>query len=338
MIDLQILSDDVWVFLSHSHNDYDKVIQIRNLLEKRKFKPLMFFLKCLEDDTEIDSLIKREIDCRYRFILCDSTNAKASKWVQEEVRYIKEEKNRFYETINLDEMSIEKIDEKLREFEQRSLVTILSQQTNMDKALKIAKDISNYSFRIKYGDISNIIAKKDVLTKTIKKCADTGIVLLMCNNSETFINYIYATLVDLSKYEEKDFIKRIILFYDNNRRIRAFLGEENIMLHKTWFHEIVNWDVYDFLSIAKSKDEIRILTDKAWGEERARLFELMIDNGTLPPTAYARLSSIYENGEWGVDVDYEKALGYLAFLRMEGISISNIEMRIREKMRQIVKV
>ncbi len=45
MIDLQIINDNVWVCLSHSHNDYDKVIQVRNMLEKRKFKPLMFFLK-----------------------------------------------------------------------------------------------------------------------------------------------------------------------------------------------------------------------------------------------------------------------------------------------------
>ena len=79
MIDLKVINDNVWVFLSHSHNDYDKVILVRNMLEKRKFKPLMFFLKCLENDTEIDSLIKREINCRYRFILCDSANAQASK-------------------------------------------------------------------------------------------------------------------------------------------------------------------------------------------------------------------------------------------------------------------
>lgn len=109
MIDLQTINDNVWMFLFHSHNDYDKFIQVRNLHEKRKFKPLMFFLKCLENDTEIDSLIKREIDCRFRFILCDSANAQASKWVQEEIRYIKEENHRYCETENLDTMSIEQV-------------------------------------------------------------------------------------------------------------------------------------------------------------------------------------------------------------------------------------
>lgn len=89
------------------------------MLEKRNIRPIMFFLKCLEDDTEVDALIKREIDSRHRFILCDSKNAKKSNWVQEEVKYIKEEKNRSYETIDLDNMSIEEIDNKLHEFEKR---------------------------------------------------------------------------------------------------------------------------------------------------------------------------------------------------------------------------
>lgn len=123
-MDFDIINEDVWVFLSHSHKNYNKVIQVRNLLEKRNIRPIMFFLKCLEDDTEVDALIKREIDSRHRFILCDSKNAKKSNWVQEEVKYIKEEKNRSYETIDLDNMSIEEIDNKLHEFEKRLSIYI----------------------------------------------------------------------------------------------------------------------------------------------------------------------------------------------------------------------
>jgi hypothetical protein len=36
------------VFLSHYHHDYEKVRVVRDLLEKEGFRPLMFFLKCLE--------------------------------------------------------------------------------------------------------------------------------------------------------------------------------------------------------------------------------------------------------------------------------------------------
>ena len=73
--------NEIWVFLSHSNKDYEKVIKVRDLLEKNSFRPLMFFLKCLNDDDEIDDLIKREIDSRGRFILCDSENARNSEWV-----------------------------------------------------------------------------------------------------------------------------------------------------------------------------------------------------------------------------------------------------------------
>lgn len=57
-----------WVFLSHSHQDINKVRKIRNLLEQRGFEPLLFFLKCLTDDDEIEDLIKREITEREWFI------------------------------------------------------------------------------------------------------------------------------------------------------------------------------------------------------------------------------------------------------------------------------
>ena len=50
--------------------------------------------------SEINDLIKREIDCRTRFIICDSANSKASKWVQSEVNYIKSQQ-RSYETVDL---------------------------------------------------------------------------------------------------------------------------------------------------------------------------------------------------------------------------------------------
>lgn len=80
--------NEIWVFLSHSNKDYEKVKSVRDKLERDDFRPIMFFLKCLEDNDEIDDLIKREIDVRTRFILCDSENARKSDWVQKEIEYI----------------------------------------------------------------------------------------------------------------------------------------------------------------------------------------------------------------------------------------------------------
>lgn len=138
----------IWVFLSHSNKDYEKVRQVRNILEQQGYRPLMFFLNCLNDDNEIDGLIKREIDSREKFILCDSMNAQNSKWVQEEVNYIKK-KNRLWEKINVDS-SIEDIKKSLFRFQSRN--TIYVNGTSDDTELK--ESIVRY-FRTKDYDVIN---------------------------------------------------------------------------------------------------------------------------------------------------------------------------------------
>lgn len=115
-------NNEIWVFLSHSNKDYEKVIKVRDLLEKNSFRPLMFFLKCLNDDDEIDDLIKREIDSRGRFILCDSENARSSEWVRREVEYIKS-KQRVYQIINIED-SEEVIASKILTFKKASNVYV----------------------------------------------------------------------------------------------------------------------------------------------------------------------------------------------------------------------
>ena len=114
-------NSDIWVFLSHSNKDYELVREVRNKMEEQGMRPLMFFLKCLDDEPEIFDLLKREIDVRPRFILCDSENAQASEWVQKEVEYIKS-KNRQYLTIDLSKP--ETFAEKVSEMKRRSKVYI----------------------------------------------------------------------------------------------------------------------------------------------------------------------------------------------------------------------
>ena len=117
-------SSNAWVFVSHSNKDFDKIVKVRNKLEALQYKPLLFFLKCLEDDKEIFELIKREIKARDRFILCDSPNSRASEWVQKEIEFIKS-LNRPYEIINLDGTEKE-INECIERFNQRSTIYIWS--------------------------------------------------------------------------------------------------------------------------------------------------------------------------------------------------------------------
>jgi len=91
-----------WIFVSHSHSDLTKVRRVRDELEALGHNPLLFFLKCLGDDDEIDSLIRREIEARTWFVLCDSANARTSRWVQSEVEIIKDLAGKVYEVIDLD--------------------------------------------------------------------------------------------------------------------------------------------------------------------------------------------------------------------------------------------
>lgn len=97
------MSNGGWVFISHSHRDIDLVRKIRNHFEKFGFEPLMFYLKCLSDESEIESLIKREIDEREWFIYADSKNARISKWVKTEREYIEKTEGKKVFVINLED-------------------------------------------------------------------------------------------------------------------------------------------------------------------------------------------------------------------------------------------
>lgn len=133
-------NNEIWVFLSHSNKDYEKVIKVRNLLEQNDFRPLMFFLKCLNDDDEIDDLIKREIDSRGRFILCDSKNARKSCWVKKEIEYIKS-KNRIYQTIDLDDPT-DVIQRQIENFRKRNSI-FLSFNPNSAKDTILAEKLES---------------------------------------------------------------------------------------------------------------------------------------------------------------------------------------------------
>lgn len=139
-------NNEIWVFLSHSNKDYEKVRQVRNVLEEQSLRPLMFFLHCLNDDDEIDSLIKREIDCRTRFILCDSENARSSKWVQKEVAYIKSQ-NRICETIDLSK-SMDEIMETLQDFINKTRIFISYNREEYTLAEMVYNRLSLYDFSV----------------------------------------------------------------------------------------------------------------------------------------------------------------------------------------------
>lgn len=103
-----------YIFLSHSHDDIEKVRKIRNKLEQEGFEPLCFYLKCLSDDDEVEDLIKREIDAREWFVFVDSENSRKSKWVTMEREYITGKDSKKIVTVDInDDVAVEKVLEKL---------------------------------------------------------------------------------------------------------------------------------------------------------------------------------------------------------------------------------
>ena len=126
-------TENTWVFLSHSNKDFSKLTIVRNKLEKLGYRPLLFFLKCLENDREIRELIYREIDARERFILCQSKNSIHSPWVELEVEYIKRS-GRPYEVIDLD-ASNAAIDAAIMDFNRRSTSIVWSTENTVAKEL-----------------------------------------------------------------------------------------------------------------------------------------------------------------------------------------------------------
>ncbi len=90
-----------WIFISHSTKDLEGVRRIRDYLETKRHHPLLFFLKCIHDTDELDSLITREIEARTIFLLCDSPNSRSARWVQREVEFIRSLSDRHYEVVDL---------------------------------------------------------------------------------------------------------------------------------------------------------------------------------------------------------------------------------------------
>lgn len=145
MTDFEKDNDDIWVFLSHSNKDFDKVRILRNKMEDRGMRPLMFFLKCLDDDPEIFELLKREIDVRPRFFLCESDNSKSSKWVQREVQYIKS-KDRAYITVDMDD--VDSFEAKIQEMKSRSQVFISYSRNDISIANAIGTALRHKGFQV----------------------------------------------------------------------------------------------------------------------------------------------------------------------------------------------
>lgn len=176
----------IYVFLSHSHHDYEKVRKVRDILENEGFRPLMFFLKCLEKEEYkelTETLIKEEIDSRQRFILCNSENANNSDWVKFEIKHIKEAK-RPYEVVDLDWDSAI-IEKAISTFKKRSTV-FLSYPRNLIELVKAANEelkLKDYRTFFDMEDISLGVSWAEEISNKILQASKEGYVLIFIDEN-----------------------------------------------------------------------------------------------------------------------------------------------------------
>lgn len=175
----------IWVFLSHSNKDFEQVRILRNLLEENGFRPIMLYLRSKEDSSKVEELrqlIFDEIDHRNRFIYCKSPNAEASKWVDEEIQYIKS-KDRIFETIDI-EQSETGIIEQLNDFRKKSNIFISYQRNDIELAKSIANRLKKYEFNvwIDFEDIRACESFHDQITNALLNAANNGYVITLLND------------------------------------------------------------------------------------------------------------------------------------------------------------
>lgn len=174
---------EIWIFLSHSNEDYEKVRRVRNMLEEDGLRPIMFFLKCLNDHDEIDDLIKREIDCRTRFILCDSPNARESDWVKEEVKYIKS-KDKSFETIDLSQPD-KIIKKQLKEYKAKTNLFFSYARVDYKLAQTIVSRLRKYDYNVFFDRDSILMGAQFVseIKDSVSNAATKGYVITLLTKS-----------------------------------------------------------------------------------------------------------------------------------------------------------
>lgn len=147
------IDEGFWVFISHSNKDFEQVRLVRNALEEEGYRPILLYLKCMEDENEINDLLKREIDSRKRFILCDSINAQQSRFVQSEVKYIRSKK-RMYEVINVNQIDVDNPDIKrmvtsfIKPFKERTTVFLNYSMKNRELASSLEEALTLAGFKV----------------------------------------------------------------------------------------------------------------------------------------------------------------------------------------------
>ena len=185
-----------YIFISHSHLDIKTVREIRNFLEEKGLEPILFYLKSM-DDGETDrtelltSLIHDEIDAREFFLYLNSDNARSSKWVQDELEYVR--RTAPHKIIDLDlNDGVESLNRKMKELTRRLRIYLSYSHYDTVLANRIKNELVARDLRVYMDDGLNV--GSEWASEVAQQIADSGCLLYLMTeksiNSETVFREI----------------------------------------------------------------------------------------------------------------------------------------------------
>lgn len=316
-----------WVFLSHSNKDFQSVRLLRNALEEEDLYPLMLFLKCMDDEDELDSLIKREIESRTNFILCDSDNAKVSKWVQKEVLYIKS-LGRNYETIDIEEFSrnLKASKATIRHFSKRTKIILSFDRDHEGVACKMYTRLQKYDFKLLLNPLYKFEAAEyyDCIKDSFADLIEIGLVVVIAGDWVADLKNPLTRNLLLALEKNKTNAPTFLMLMVLEKKIHKAVQELYIDF-KNQYYSFDTQSVFDRVDNAVDQVLARVLTpssmlvyieafkkcsEEGYDEEAACLTRLLFEKAQLDNAGdLIALGKCYENG-WGCEKDLKKAGEY----------------------------
>lgn len=297
---------EIWIFLSHSNKDFEKVRMIRNYLEEHSCRPLMFYLKCLSNDVEIDNLIKREIDCRTRFIICESENSRGSKWVQSEVKYIKSQQ-RAYETIDLSQTD-EQIKAQLDELVKSTQIFMSYSRRDEDIVRSVYSHICKYDIKC-MGVAPDFISGQnlqDALTNQIDLAREFGFVVFFASKNSMYSQFVAMELRDAAVKGASI----LVLLMDDFAKAN----------YKELFPQAQDIPTDDLVDRSNAKIKVRDLTVAKTSEEMVELaVEKIVDRAFAPWTTYTMAKNLLEGIDCAPDPEEAQRLFRIVYKKSDAL-------------------
>jgi hypothetical protein len=272
----------------------------------------MFYLKCLSNDDEIDNLIKREIDCRTRFIICDSENSKESKWVQSEVAYIKSQL-RSYDIIDLGKDE-EEINRQLDKIIKNTQIFLSYSRSDAEFVSVVYSHVRKYDLRCYYEEKEFVATKnyQEQVNNAIDLAKDFGFVVFFASEQSVATKWVTYEL----QYAVDRGAKMLILLLDEYAKVHY----RDLFPHVQDIPKYDLLDREDLIDYERQTVRVRDLTAANSKEEQVEIaVEKIVNMAFAPWTTYTMAENMLEGLDCEKDVEEANRLFGIAFRKSDAL-------------------